>query len=109
MEKVLIVADPGVDDAFAIIYALLHPDIEVAGIINEYGNVSQEDAVRNTWYLLKIADKEEIPIILGAHQPLTGNSPEYFYNIHGVEGLGSVRPRLKDSITVFHSSKFTIS
>ncbi|MEC3883791.1 nucleoside hydrolase [Halobacillus sp. HZG1] len=92
LRKVLIIADPGVDDAFAIMYALLHPEIEVVGIVAEYGNVSQEIALRNTAYLLQLAGRTNIPIIKGADKPLTGTDPEFFFDIHGTHGLGEIIP-----------------
>lgn len=95
MKKVLIFADPGVDDAFAIMYAILHPEIEVVGIVAEYGNVSQEIALKNTAFLLQSAGREDIPIILGAEKPLTGSQPEYFYDIHGPHGLGGLQPNIR--------------
>ncbi|GGF13093.1 nucleoside hydrolase [Halobacillus andaensis] len=105
MKKVLIIADPGVDDSFAIMYALLHPEIEVVGIVCDYGNVSQKDAIRNTKLLLKIADQEDIPIILGADRPLTGEAPQYFYDIHGDYGLGGFVPDSPASIKVYPFTK----
>lgn len=39
MKKVLLFGDPGIDDAVAIIYALLHPEIELVGVVTGYGNV----------------------------------------------------------------------
>ncbi|MBX0357176.1 nucleoside hydrolase [Halobacillus sp. Nhm2S1] len=95
LRKVLIIADPGVDDAFAIMYALLHPEIEVVGIVAEYGNVSQEIALRNTAYLLQLANKSDIPMIKGADKPLTGTDPEFFFDIHGAHGLGEVIPAVQ--------------
>ncbi|WP_062512861.1 nucleoside hydrolase [Halobacillus sp. KGW1] len=92
MEKVLIFADPGVDDGFALLYALNHPDITVTGIVADYGNVSQEDALKNITFLLDLTDQQQIPVIVGAKRPLSGNPPEYFYDIHGVHGLGFVVP-----------------
>ncbi|MFG6149180.1 nucleoside hydrolase [Halobacillus sp. B23F22_1] len=105
MKKVLIIGDPGVDDAFAIMYALRHPEIEVVGIVSGYGNVSQQDTVRNTKLLLDLADLEEIPIILGADRPLTGEEPQYFYDVHGNYGLGGLIPDSPASIKVYPLTK----
>ncbi|UOR13554.1 nucleoside hydrolase [Halobacillus amylolyticus] len=90
MGKILLIADPGVDDSFAIMYALLNPNIEVMGIACGYGNVSQADALRNSAYLLKLAGREDIPLINGAEAPLTGLPPQYFYEIHGYHGIGGL-------------------
>ncbi|SDP52722.1 nucleoside hydrolase [Halobacillus aidingensis] len=95
LRKVLIIADPGVDDAFAIMYALLHPEIEVVGIVAEYGNVSQDIALKNTAYLLQLAQEPDIPIIKGADKPLTGAPPEFFFDIHGAHGLGEIIPTIE--------------
>ncbi|MGI8316336.1 nucleoside hydrolase [Halobacillus mangrovi] len=90
MKKILIFADPGVDDAFAIMYALLHPELEVVGIVCDYGNVSHSAACRNTNFLLKLADREDIPIINGSSTPLSGTDPQLFPEIHGYKGIGGL-------------------
>ena len=45
--KILIDTDPGIDDAMAIFYAALHPDIEIVGMTSIFGNVTTNIAVRN--------------------------------------------------------------
>ncbi|WP_052158700.1 nucleoside hydrolase [Halobacillus sp. BBL2006] len=84
------ITDPGVDDAFAIIYALLHPELDIVGIVCDYGNVSQPVAIRNTSYLLNLAGRGDIPIIRGSEVPLSGSAPKLFYDIHGYKGIGGV-------------------
>ena len=106
MEKVLIIADPGVDDAFAIMYALLHPEIEIVGIVTEYGNVSQEVALRNTAYLLQLVGRQDIPLILGAEKPLSGSPAEFFFDIHGAHGLGEIIPSVNTPDKVYSFQKF---
>ncbi|MFC7392152.1 nucleoside hydrolase [Scopulibacillus cellulosilyticus] len=90
-KKLLLFTDPGIDDSFAIIYALLHPDIDLAGLVIDYGNVSQKEALANAAYLLKLANKEDIPLIEGAKCPMTGNLPQYAHDIHGTEGIGPIK------------------
>ncbi|WP_198162692.1 nucleoside hydrolase [Halobacillus mangrovi] len=90
MKKILLFADPGVDDAFAIMYALLHPELEVVGIVCDYGNVSHSAACRNTSFLLKLADRKDIPIINGSSTPLSGVAPQLFPEIHGYKGIGGL-------------------
>ncbi|WP_226681372.1 nucleoside hydrolase [Sutcliffiella horikoshii] len=51
--KILLFADPGIDDSIAIIYALLHSEIEVMGIGTGDGNVSVFGATKNSAYLLE--------------------------------------------------------
>ncbi|WP_263705612.1 nucleoside hydrolase [Shouchella tritolerans] len=90
--KLLVFADTGIDDAMAIIYALQHPDVELAGIVADFGNVSRDQALRNASYLLSLADQKGVPVIAGATRALSGEEPEFFPDIHGEEGLGPIRP-----------------
>ncbi|MCM3734897.1 nucleoside hydrolase [Bacillus cytotoxicus] len=92
LKKVLFLGDPGIDDSLAIIYGLLHPDIDIVGIVTGYGNVTQEQATNNAAYLLQIAGREDIPIINGAKIPFSGGFITYYPEIHGQEGLGPIRP-----------------
>ncbi len=90
--KILLFADPGIDDSLAIIYALLHPDIELMGIVTGYGNVSVYDATRNAAFLLALAGRTDIPVMRGASQPLSGTHTIFYPEIHGPEGLGPIIP-----------------
>ncbi|MCP3740206.1 nucleoside hydrolase [Rossellomorea sp. BNER] len=92
MKNVLLFADPGIDDSIAIMYALLHPEINVVGIVTGYGNVDKEHATNNVAYLLELANREDVPIIGGASRPMTGDFPTFYPEIHGPEGLGPIRP-----------------
>jgi purine nucleosidase len=92
MKKILLFADPGIDDSIAIAYALLNPEIEVLGIVSSYGNVSKEQATENVAYLLKLANKTDIPIIGGTTRPFSGEIPTFYPEIHGPEGLGPLVP-----------------
>ncbi|WP_420482323.1 nucleoside hydrolase, partial [Bacillus pseudomycoides] len=86
MKKVLFLGDPGIDDSLAIMYGLLHPEIEIVGIVTGYGNVTQEQATSNAAYLMQLAGREDIPIINGAKMPLSGEFITYYPEIHGAEG-----------------------
>ncbi|MDZ5473122.1 nucleoside hydrolase [Bacillus sp. 31A1R] len=89
---VLLFSDFGIDDMVAIIYALFDEEIEIIGVVADYGNVSKEDAVRNAAYLQQLTGITDIPVFGGADLPLTGESPEYFPEVHGLEGLGPIIP-----------------
>jgi purine nucleosidase len=90
--NVLLFADPGVDDSFAIMYALLNPNINLVGIVSGYGNTPKEQSVKNSAYLVDLGGREDIPIIAGASGPLSGEPVQYYPEIHGPEGLGPIRP-----------------
>ncbi|PEI95693.1 nucleoside hydrolase [Bacillus pseudomycoides] len=92
LKKVLLFGDPGIDDSFTIMYGLLHPKIEIVGIVTGYGNVSHIHAARNAAYLLQLAGRTDIPIISGATMPFTDEFVVYYPEIHGVEGMGPIHP-----------------
>ncbi|MFJ8531548.1 nucleoside hydrolase [Bacillus sp. NPDC094106] len=92
MKKVLFLGDPGIDDSLAIMYGLLHPEIDIVGVVTGYGNVTQEKATSNAAYLLQLAGREDIPIIKGAKIPFSGEITTYYPEIHGTDGLGPIRP-----------------
>ncbi len=87
VKKVLLFGDIGIDDTVALIYARLNQEIEIVGLVADYGNVSREDPVSNIYYVMKLFDFKEIPVILGAEIPLTGEQPTYYPEIMGNEGL----------------------
>lgn len=109
MKKIILFADPGIDDSVAIMYALLNPEIDVLAIVSSYGNVDKEQATDNIAYLLQLAGRTDIPIIGGTNAPSTGKIPTYYPEIHGEEGLGPIRPPedLKGELTNF-SELYTI-
>lgn len=89
----LLFGDIGIDDTVALIYASLNKEIEIVGIVADYGNVSREDAVSNIYYLMKTFDfPNGIPVIRGAEVPLTGEQPTFYPEIHGEHGLGPIIP-----------------
>ena len=90
--KVLFFGDPGIDDTLAIMYGLLHPQIEIVGIVTGYGNVQQKQATENAAYILSLANKRDIPLISGAKGPLSGEFTPYYPEIHGPDGLGPIKP-----------------
>ncbi|WP_110114406.1 nucleoside hydrolase [Bacillus sp. CGMCC 1.16541] len=97
MKKIILFADTGIDDAIALIYALQNPNIDLIGVVSDYGNVARDKTFRNNTYLLQLANRRDIPVIAGATRPLNGDEPEFFPDIHGAEGLGPIRPPLSEN------------
>ena len=99
--KVIFDTDPGIDDAFALFYALSHPEIEVIGITTVFGNVPIDISTNNA-YLLKEKSESNIQVFKGASKPLLRPNGNFPYFIHGDDGLGNInhaRPKnIKENI-----------
>lgn len=87
--KLIIDTDPGVDDAMAIFYAALDPEIELLGLTSIFGNVTTETATRNALHLLEMVDLV-VPVAKGATKPMARayNPPSAI--VHGAEGFGDI-------------------
>ncbi|KAF8403256.1 hypothetical protein HHK36_011357 [Tetracentron sinense] len=89
-EKIIIDTDPGIDDSIAILMAFQTPELEVLGLTTIFGNVSTEDATRNALLLCEIAERRDIPVAEGSHEPLKGGKQCGADFIHGSDGLGNI-------------------
>jgi inosine-uridine nucleoside N-ribohydrolase len=87
MRKIILVADPGIDGAFAIVLALYDPDLDVLGIAASAGNVSAEQATKNVQTVVEQVDPPRWPR-LGAALPIA--YPIDGARIHGPGGLGGI-------------------
>ncbi|MCD7033466.1 nucleoside hydrolase [Metabacillus sp. GX 13764] len=103
MKNILFFSDFGIDDLAAAIYALYDQDINIIGIVADYGNVSKRDAARNAVYLQEVSGKFEIPVYGGAESALTGEKPEYYPEIHGPAGFGPIIPKPVNGIGLFEN------
>uniref|UniRef100_A0A8C9ZMB0 Inosine/uridine-preferring nucleoside hydrolase domain-containing protein n=1 Tax=Sander lucioperca TaxID=283035 RepID=A0A8C9ZMB0_SANLU len=70
MKKKLILDDTGVDDAQAIMVALVAPDAEILGITCCHGNTLLENVLKNTLRVLKVCNRLGIPVYRGRSGPL---------------------------------------
>lgn len=61
--------DPGQDDAIALLFAL-GAGVQISGISVVGGNVDVNKCARNALQLLELTNRTEIPVYLGAAQPL---------------------------------------
>jgi inosine-uridine nucleoside N-ribohydrolase len=87
--KVIVDADPGIDDALAMLFALRSPALEVLGITTVFGNASIEVGTANALRIVELVGRD-LPVARGASQPLivAGASPPDF--VHGTDGLGNI-------------------
>lgn len=81
--------DTGVDDAFAVLFAALHPAINLLGITCVDGNTNVDQVVANTLKVLDAAGAPDIPVARGAVRPLLGVS-QYAEYVHGADGMGDL-------------------
>ena len=91
MEKqdVIIVTDPGVDDATALMYAIFCGQINIKLLAVAGGNGPISNAVNNTLFLMELF-RQDIPIAVGLDHPLK-RPPVYALNAQGKGGLGGLK------------------
>ncbi len=83
--------DLGIDDALALQLLLASPEAEVVGIGSVHGNVDAPTAAQNVLDLLALAAPDlDVPVAVGALDPVArgyaGGSP----HVHGDNGIGGV-------------------
>lgn len=86
--RVVIDTDPGIDDAIAILFALLHPGIEVAALTTVGGNIGLAATTRNAGRVLALLGRG-VPVHPGAAAPLR-RPARHETAVHGADGLGGV-------------------
>ena len=88
-KKIIFDTDPGIDDAFALLYALNHPSLEVIGITTVYGNVPVKLATNNALILSELS-QSKTPVFSGKEKPLEREIKQFPNFIHGDDGLGNI-------------------
>ncbi len=91
--KVIVMTEPGVDDATCLVLMMADPRIDIKLITTLRGNVPIETCTRNMLHILDLYDKD-IPVAKGEPKALYRNSPTAEY-IHQKEGLGGYIPPKK--------------
>ena len=85
---VIIDVDTGIDDAMALVLALQSDKLDIRGITTVAGNQTIEKTTRNTLDVVEYFGREEIPVAMGAKQPLVRPQIIAAY-AHGESGLGT--------------------
>ncbi len=85
--KVILIADPGIDTAFAVALALNDPTLDVVGLLPTAGNVSAEQATANVHILVELIDPPKWPRLAAA---LPVRYEQDGLALHGPGGLGGV-------------------
>jgi len=86
--KIIIDCDMGIDDAIAVAYALALQDVDVLGIGSVHGNIEADVAAENTLKLLKVMNRTDIPVAVGAPKPMIRPLSMAKF-VHGEDGLGN--------------------
>ena len=89
--RVIIDTDPGIDDAQAILFALFCGEFEIDALTTVFGNVPAKTAAANVLRLLEMSGRPEIPVYLGAVEPLVRRRLHYAPEVHGKRGLGALK------------------
>ncbi len=82
--------DTGIDDALALVYLMASPEITLAGIGTVSGNIDARRAALNTLDLLALGGRDDVPVAVGAMDPLTHSFDGGVPHIHGHNGVGDV-------------------
>ena len=90
LHKMIIDTDPGVDDALAIAFAVLHPDIDLLGLTTVFGNVAVDRSTLNAGYLLDLLDAKHVPVAHGEARPSVQKPHPFPDFVHGKNGFGDV-------------------
>ncbi len=89
MEKIIIDADPGVDDAFALLLAANSKEIDIQAITTVAGNCSLENATNNTFKILDLLNRHDILVYKGMDRALKADNEDASY-VHGNNGMGGI-------------------
>jgi purine nucleosidase len=93
--QIVIDADPGQDDAVALLLALASPDeLEVRAITAVAGNVPLALTSVNALKMVELADRTDVPVHAGCAGPLHGTlvTAEYVHGATGLDGADLPEP-----------------
>ncbi|MEU7835235.1 nucleoside hydrolase [Nonomuraea sp. NPDC049129] len=68
--KIILDVDTGTDDAVAIMFAALHPELDLIGVTTVNGNVPLENTTDNTLRVLDWIGRSQIPVFAGLSRPI---------------------------------------
>ncbi|MFS8104122.1 nucleoside hydrolase [Lentzea alba] len=86
--RIIVDADPGIDDALALYYLRAQAKAEVVAVGTVHGNVPVEVATANALRLVERLGFD-VPVAMGAKRPLA-QALQTAEDVHGPDGLGGV-------------------
>lgn len=88
--RMIVDSDGGIDDAAAIAWLVLQPDVDLVAVTAVGGNCGVQQAARNLRIVLEHMGAGDVPVHVGA-EPTTHAPPSARpVMIHGYDGLGDV-------------------
>ena len=87
-EMWIIDTDPGCDDMFCLLYMLNRKDIDIKMISLVEGNTTMSNVKVNMRKILKLTNREEVPVYEGCGVILSGCPNAH--HVHGDDGLGCI-------------------
>ncbi len=95
--KLIILTDPGQDQAAAILMILGAPEeFDVIGLVATAGNIGLDHTIRNCLKLLELAERTDIPVYSGCPRPILRDLV-MAEHVHGPTGLDG--PDLPEPVT----------
>ncbi|TXH33712.1 MAG: nucleoside hydrolase [Rhodospirillaceae bacterium] len=92
MHRIIIDTDPGIDDAAAILLAMISPEIEILGMTTVAGNVPLALTTTNALKLCELGGRTDIKVYAGADRPLVRDAATAEH-VHGTTGMdGAILP-----------------
>jgi purine nucleosidase len=88
VQKIIIDCDPGIDDAFALVFAHGHPELDLRGITTVAGNVGLDQTTANALRVRDFAGMQYVPVTAGCPVPLQ-RPALHARQVHGDSGLGA--------------------
>uniref|UniRef100_T1J6D6 Mediator of RNA polymerase II transcription subunit 15 n=1 Tax=Strigamia maritima TaxID=126957 RepID=T1J6D6_STRMM len=82
--------DCGVDDALAILLAVVHPGVKVKAITCCFGNTNLANVWGNVFRVLKICNRTDIPVYVGCDRNILGSDIIDAGGFHGDDGFGNI-------------------
>ncbi len=68
IKRIIIDTDPGIDDAMAILFAFLSPELQVEGLTTVFGNTETETGTVNALRLVELVGRHSVPVAHGAER-----------------------------------------
>lgn len=107
--KILIDADPGIDDTLAILAALRSPELEVVGLSIVFGNADVDSCALNGLRLVELEGNDHVPVAKGCGQALVIPTEELGTHVHGLDGMGNTHPPMPHGqLDDRHAAEFII-